>query len=386
MKYLRYILTTVVVTVLLGGYFYHLTFTGQIEQNPVSRAIISVARPYPELTEPKETTLSCDFHGENLVLTETLYGSLYDYYRTDPAKKSAYLHNREKDFVFSYEEDNTILGLTNKIKGLGSSKGLTNDQTLDLAACFMQGIPYDDAKAARILGDDFTSQPIDSVIPRYPYETLYDNLGICTDKTYLGAAVFGGLGYETAIMTFNDEKHMSLGIAVPAGYGSYGTRYGIMELTGSGFLVGDIPELNANAGLAINNFQTLPQIDEDVVTEQNKLTLSNPSGLIELGGGSPYIRIVERIAVRQKLEELRTQLDSLRVSYESAKTLLENAETELANAESVYNERKTQSNYNLYLKVYNQYLVAFNNFQTSLVQYNNVVDLYNKNVAAYQQF
>lgn len=385
MKYLRYIITTLAVTALFGGYFYYLTINGQIEQNPISNAIVATVRPYPALTDPREATFACDYHGKNLTIIETLYGSLNEYYRTDPNKKSAYLHNHEKDFVFSYPKDSTIKDLAGKIASIGAADGLSADQTLDLSACFLQGIPYDDAKAARILGPDFARQPIEQVIPRYPYETLYDKTGICTDKTYLGAAVMRELGYQTAIMTFDAQKHMSLGVAVPDGYGSFGTKYGIMELTGSGFLVGDVPELNPTAGLAINNFQTLPQGNGNTaVTTQ--LALSNPNELIPVSGGLVYDRIVARTATRQELETLRPQLVAAQAAYVSARAQLNSIEADLAAAEAAYRAKPSNASYAAYTSIYNQYAYYYNDAQSKINQYNRLVNLYNSYVEKYRQF
>jgi hypothetical protein len=385
MKYLRYIITTAVVTTIFGGYFYYLTVNGQIEQNPISNAIVAVSRPYPELTNPREVSLSCDYHGKNLIVNETLYGSLYDYYRTDPTKKSAYLHSKEEDFVFTYEKDNTVRDLSKKILAVGAANSLTNDQILDLSACFIQGIPYDEAKASLILGPDFDQQAIADVIPRYPYETLYDKTGICTDKTYLGAAIMRELGYGVSILTFDDQKHMSLGVLVPAGYGSFGTNYGIMELTGSGFLVGDVPELNASAGLAINNYETLHQ-DNITVDEEKQLKLATPSGVIDLAGGSTYVRIIDRSATKIKIEHLKPQLTALQTTYKQATLATQTAESNLATAEAKYKASQTNSTYAMYIKAYNNYLDSYNNAQAKINQYNKAVNLYNSYVEEYKLF
>lgn len=385
MRYFRYIATTLIVTTLFGGYFYYLTFSGRIEANPVSSAMVAVLRPYPKLTSPKQVALNCDYHGKNLTVSETLYGSLYDYYKTDPAKKRAYLVSDPAGFVYTYAQDGTVKDLTSKIAALGKENGLSADQTLDLGTCFMQGIPYDDAKASLILGTNFSEQPMDKVIPRYPYETLYDNAGICTDKTYLGAAVLHELGYETAILTFDAQKHMSLGVAVPSGYGSLGTSYGIMELTGNGFLVGDMPELSPSAGLAINNFQTIPQ-GGTAVTLVKQVQLDRPNKVIPVSDGLIYNRVVERVVTRQKLEELKPQLTTLQAVYQQAQTVLTTSEAKLAQAEQTYRVTPNDTNYRAYTVTYNQYLADYNNAQAKVNEYNKMVNLYNSYVEKYSQF
>ncbi len=386
MKYLRYILTSLIIISLVGGYFVYMTYSGQVDENPISNAILAVSRPYPDLTQPKIVTLNCDYHGKNIVLSDTLYGSLDTYYKNDPNKKNAYLNNREKDFVFSYSEDGTIKDLANKIEALGVQNGLDQDQTLDLGACLLQSIPYDNVKAQKILGPDFAKYPISEVIPRYPYETLYDDTGICTDKTFLGAAVLGDMGYKTAIMTFDADKHMSLGVGVTDGYGSFGTSYGIMELTGTGFLVGDVPELSSGVGLAINNFQTQPNVSSDTQVQTEQVKLSNPSDVIPVSDGNNYARIVQRTAVRQKLEELKPQLDQLNTAYQNAQNVLTQAETNLKTAESNYKASPGNATYNAYLQVYTTYQTDYNAAQSAIDAYNQMVNLYNGYVEQYKQF
>jgi hypothetical protein len=330
--------------------------------------------------------MNCDYHGKSLTLSDTLYGSLDAYYKNDPNKKYTYLNNNEKDFVFSYSEDGTMKDLANKIEALGVQNGLDQDQTLDLGACLLQSIPYDNVKAQKILGPDFTKYPISEVIPRYPYETLYDDTGICTDKTFLGAAVLGDMGYKTAIMTFDADKHMSLGVGVTGGYGSFGTSYGIMELTGTGFLVGDVPELSTGVGLAINNFQTQPNVSSDTATATTQVKLSNPSDVIPVSGGNSYARIVQRTVVRQKLEELKPQLDQSKTDYQDAQNVLTQAEANLKTAESNYKDSPSNATYNSYLQVYDIYQTDYNTAQSKIDSYNKMVNLYNSYVESYKQF
>ena len=129
----KIVITTMFVAILAIGGFSYLTYSGQIVSNPASTALISVTRPYPALTGPKTVSLSCDYHGKNLSVSETLYTSLDQYYRDDPTKKIDYLHNDNKDFVFAYEKDDTITKLTNDIRQVAVSNDLDADQTLDIA-------------------------------------------------------------------------------------------------------------------------------------------------------------------------------------------------------------------------------------------------------------
>ena len=116
-------------------------------------------------------------------------------------------------YVESAQEDNTIQELTQKIEEMGDELKLTDDETMDLATCFVQTIPYDAEKAKVILSDKAEDKVEKAAkreyLDRFPYETLYDNKGICTDKVYLEMAILKEMGYGTAILTFDKEKHMA---------------------------------------------------------------------------------------------------------------------------------------------------------------------------------
>ncbi len=387
MKRFRVITPLVFLLAAAAGYFLFLTFSGHITPNPVSEAVVASVRPYPALASPKTVTLSCAYHGDNVSVDETLYGSLADYYRNNPAKYSAFYHNQNEKYVYSYKQDRTIPELTAKIKKIGTEKGLSGDQTLDLATCLLQSIPYDSEKAARILSPDYYKLAADQLVPRYPYETLYDGKGICTDKSFLGAAVFRELGYGTSLLTFDSQRHMSIGITVPDGMGDFGTKYGIVELTGSNFLVGDIPEISANAGLAVGGVQTIPNVTTDSsVTTEKKTALSALSAAIPISSGATYSRISERMALKNEISSLQPQLESARNSYLNLKAALTAAEEVLQQTEASYKQNPTNASYSRYSTTYNSYLAAYNAATAAVDEYNSLVNKYNGLVARYKEF
>ncbi len=387
MKRLRVVTPLIFLFAVATGYFLYLTFSGHITPNPVSDAVVASVRPYPTLTSPKNVTLNCDYHGENVAVTETLYGSLADYYRNNPAKYSAFYHNQNEKYVFSYKQDPTISDLTSKIKKIGVDKGLDRDRTLDLATCLLQSIPYDNEKAARILSPDYYKLAANQLVPRYPYETLYEGKGICTDKSFLGAAVFLELGYGTSLLTFDSQRHMSIGVSVPDGMGDFGTDYGIVELTGSNFLVGDIPEISGNAGLAVGGVQTIPNVTTDsTVAAENRTVLSALSATIPISSGAIYSRISARMALKNEISTLQPQLASSRSSYLNLKAALTASEEELQKTESSYKQSPTSASYSRYTTSYNSYLSAYNAATTAVDEYNSLVNKYNELVAKYKEF
>ena len=385
-KKIRLITLVAAITLTSVGAYIYLTYIGRIEGNLASNSIIGIIRPYPKLEGSKTVTLNCDYHGKKLAVAETVYSSLNNYYKSDPQKKFAYFNNKNEKFVYTYSNDPTIVDLATKIQDIGKQNNLSSDQTLDLAACFLQSIPYDTAKAAKVL-EKGALYPVDQLIPRFPYETLYDGMGICTDKSYLGSIIFKQLGYKASLLEFDAQRHMSVGVGVPAGYGDFGTDYAILELTGSNFLVGDVPELNSGEGLAVNSFESVPTVTENQAEDTiTKISLSKPSQVVPISDGTKYQRIISRLSLRKKLEEFGPKLETLKSKYLEFKDTLSIAEVNLNSAETAYNKEPSSQSYSVYANMYGKYTTAYNDAKTGIDTYNNTVKEYNALVAEYRQF
>jgi hypothetical protein len=84
----------------------------------------------------------------------------------------------------------------------------------------VQKIPY-----------DMNSLLADSNYERFPYEVLYDNNGVCGEKSKLLAFFLRELGFGTAILLFEKENHGAAGIKCPAQYSYKNTGYCFIEST-----------------------------------------------------------------------------------------------------------------------------------------------------------
>ncbi len=67
---------------------------------------------------------------------------------------------------------------------------------------------------------------------RYPYQVLYDNQGLCGEKSELLALILKNLGYGVVLFYYPKENHESLGIKCPVEYSVEGTGYCFVETTG----------------------------------------------------------------------------------------------------------------------------------------------------------
>jgi len=84
--------------------------------------------------------------------------------------------------------------------------------------------------------------------PKYPIETLVELGGDSEDTSILTAAILHEMGYDVALIFFEDIKHAIVGVGPGEGifgtyYESHGSRYFFLETTGDGWKVGEKPTI-----------------------------------------------------------------------------------------------------------------------------------------------
>jgi len=349
---------------------------------------------------PKTVTLSCSYSGKNLQVETTTYGNINNYYKNyNLSEKTEYIEKDQfEKFVYVNQGDKTIKNLVASIKKVASANKLNEDQTLELAACFVQNIPYDDSKANIVLADNSQGNTANS--EQYPYQTLYLNKGICTDKAYLGSAILKELGYGTALMIFPADKHMALSISVPLGYGSFNSGYSILDVTIIGFSPGVIPTKMNNNGMPYNNIDNVNQLSPnespDTINLNADQTISSPQKIIPINTGKIYTRIVPATKLYNEIVKLYNSLDPKKANLQKAYSNIEywnNKQAQayvdyLATPSTTQNCMPVFSIYGSYSRCYtstnlsknfkyNTYSAYFNNYKNAINNYNNLVDDYN---------
>jgi hypothetical protein len=123
------------------------------------------------------------------------------------------------------------------IRKLAQKKGWSREQLANFVLSFAQSLPYtaDDVATGY---DEFKM---------YAFETLVAGGGDCEDTVILAASLLRVLGYD--VMLLNPKGHLAFGI-VGDFSGAYfehdGKRYFYGETTGTGWRLGDIPEIYQN--------------------------------------------------------------------------------------------------------------------------------------------
>ncbi len=113
-----------------------------------------------------------------------------------------------------------ILSLVKKIQNLEPNDKV---QQVRIAISIVQNIPY----GASDKKQSFVGQEVE--YSRYPYEVLYENQGICGEKSLLLSFLLKELGYGVSIFYFAEENHEVVGIKCPLSKSFYGSGYCFVE-------------------------------------------------------------------------------------------------------------------------------------------------------------
>lgn len=168
---------------------------------------------------PKEEEYEYILRGVSSSISYTVYRGLNDYlaslsryFTCDPNCPSD--EEMQLSFLDEVNQDKYLTGLVSMIE----SKSSVKDDQARIAISLVQKISYD--------LEGFTTSNLNN---RYPYEVLYNKLGVCGEKARLLAFVLRELGYGVVLFNFETENHMAVGVKCPLQYSYMNTGYCFVE-------------------------------------------------------------------------------------------------------------------------------------------------------------
>ena len=180
------------------------------------------------MTNPKETNLKYFINGSEKNLTFTAYYGLVNYLSSLPEQIS---YNGEeipsrRDFKLrDLSEKNQRELLMPLVVEIQNAAKTDTDQ-LRIATSIVQNIEWGNSnKTGRY-------QRFGVSYSRYPYEVVYDSMGVCGEKSELLAFLLKEMGYSVAIFYNADENHESVGIKCPLEKSWHETGYCFVETSG----------------------------------------------------------------------------------------------------------------------------------------------------------
>jgi len=135
---------------------------------------------------------------------------------------------------FTTTQDNLIQTLAYDLNNSATQLGYNSDDKVNFILAFVQSIPYKTDNASTGYQD----------YPRFPIETLVDNVGDCKSHSILFATLTLIMGYGTVYI--NPPDHLAVGVLGNNLQGAYFTynnnTYYYAETTGTGFTLGELPD------------------------------------------------------------------------------------------------------------------------------------------------
>jgi hypothetical protein len=191
----------------------------QLTTSPVPHQI-TVTTTSTQYLETGITTRSYPYilRGKSDIININLYSGVYDYVKQLQIKSPIDGYDYDRQMMNNPIENKYLNSLIDAIKDKTTNK---EDQAR-IAISLVQRIPYDYGRAKLI--------PISSniKIPR-PYEVLFNDIGVCQDKSYLLAYILRELGFGVAVLYFSDEKHDAVGIKVSSQFDFQDSGYAYLE-------------------------------------------------------------------------------------------------------------------------------------------------------------
>ena len=201
--------------------------------------------------------------GKSDSISVNLYSGVYNKISSEGTPPSCVRYNHDTSPCTSDEIQQSYLkfiddqyqkkDLDNLINSIKAKTSIKDDQAR-IAISLVQNIPYDYSKLYTVSTD-----------MRYPYEVLYDNTGICAEKSVLLAYLLRGLGYGVVLFEFKAENHMAVGIKSPSQYSYLNSGYAFIEST-SPTIITDSQGNYVGAG----KLTSTPQIFQ--ISEGNSMT------------------------------------------------------------------------------------------------------------------
>lgn len=155
----------------------------------------------------------------NVPLDSSVYWTIFAL--PDSYCQGCTLSERDSVMITRGDQKNSLQPFVNWIK----KQNKKPDSQARIAASLVQKIPYDDDKY------NYGDQSGRGHGTRYPYETLFDNKGVCGDKSFLMAFLLKELGFGTAVFYLNDNgaNHMVAGVKCVSEYDFKDSGYCYIE-------------------------------------------------------------------------------------------------------------------------------------------------------------
>ena len=249
----------------------------------------TVAAQSPSQSQYYNTEFAWDYGGNHWDWNLSIPTTLYDAYDATAVPDSLRVQLGLTQFgFFTTTQDSYMRTLADKLNETSTQNGYNSYSEVNFILAFVQSIPYKTDNASTPYQD----------YPRFPVETLVDDVGDCKSHSILFATLMLILDYGTIFI--NPPDHLAVGVLGNNLQGSYyiynNQDYYYCETTGPGFTVGELPQQFDGQTVSLYSIDTSEQY---VPNLQATSTGTNPT----ISPNSPTIQPVLPISVNLIAEE-----------------------------------------------------------------------------------
>jgi hypothetical protein len=247
------------------------------------------------LTGKKNVNLKYVLRGKEKQISFDVYRGLNDYLAgLDRSISYYYTPPTDRDFAMK-KIDNAIQGKELiKLVELIKKETSNEDDQARIAISIVQQLDY-----------DWSSFNSNNLQDRYPYEVLYDEKGVCGEKTKLTAFLLKELGYGVVLFNYDLESHEAIGIKCPSEYDFKNTGYCFVETTtpsiitdSSGNYVG-VGELSSNPQkIVVSSGKSFDSVSEEYEDNSQYQKLVAKGDVLSQSDYRKWENIVEKYGFR----------------------------------------------------------------------------------------
>ena len=254
------------------------------------------------MSNEKVASLSYLLNGEEKSFDIALYNGLYGYLGN--LSRTINYNGEEKPFRVDFKfkkinernQKELLAPLVVAIQNSASSK----DDQARIAISIVQNIEF--GKSNKIVGIG-ENQTMD--YSRYPYEVLYENAGVCGEKSETLTFLLKELGFGSVLFYNQKENHESVGIKCPVEESYWNSGYCFVETSAPSILSDD--EISYVGDIKLESKPEIMFISEGISLSDN---------LLEYNDAEDFMKLRQKLEQGKSLSQGESKrLDELNLRY-----------------------------------------------------------------------
>jgi hypothetical protein len=230
--------------------------------------------------------------------------------------------------------------LLEELRTVRHLQGLSDDEYVELMAVYVQSLRY---------------ESLEQSPAKFPAETIVDSGGDCDDKSLLLAGLLAREGYSVALLSFEPEAHMAIGIGSDD-YLYKKTGYAFLETTNYSFV--GVPTDSLGGNLTLNSDPSI-------------IVISTGKKLYGSGNDTRYIH-ENYVKSEQKMKELASELTDLNDDLITKRIRISELDSQIAQLKNSGNIKEYNSQvvtYSTLVSIYNRRLASFRQIHADYEKY-----------------